>query len=106
MKVAEFAEDKKALNTEILDISKISSFTEYMIVTSGDSGPQIRAIAKLIDDGLKKYGYKKDKWEGNLKSNWLILDLGTVVVHVMSPEEREKYKLEELWKKTAVTYHL
>lgn len=106
MKIAEFADSKKAVGTEILDISKLSSFTDHMVLTSGESGPQIRAICGAIDDGLEKLGYKKLRWEGTPASNWMILDLSSVVVHVMSPEERGRYKLEELWGRTAVTYHL
>ncbi|MFC1560143.1 ribosome silencing factor [Candidatus Margulisiibacteriota bacterium] len=104
--MAELAADKKALNTEILDVSKMASFTEYLVITCGESPPQLRAISKSIDEGLLKTGLKKSNWEGKLESNWLILDLGSVVVHVMSPEERQKYGLEEIWGKTAVTYHL
>ena len=105
-RICEFAENKKAVNTEILDVSKISSFTEYLVITAGESAPQIRAITKAIDEGMLKMGLKRKNWQGDYRSNWMILDLGSIVVHVMSPEEREKYKLEELWGKTSVTYHL
>ena len=106
MQIAKLAQNKKAINTEVIDVSKIASFTQYLVITSGDSSPQIKAVCRSIDEGLQKVGYKKTKWEGKLESNWMILDIGSVVVHVMSPEERKKYGLEELWGKTALTYHL
>lgn len=76
-----------------------------MVITSAESIPQIRAICKEIEEGVMKIGVKKPKWHGLIESNWMILDLGSVIVHVMTPEERQKYNLEELWGKTAVIYH-
>jgi len=105
MLVADLAAEKKAIDTDILDVSKLSSFTDFLVVTSGDSTPQLSAICNCIEDGLYKIGMKKPKWEGKPESNWIVLDLGNVVVHIMSPQEREKYSLEELWGKKGITYH-
>ena len=55
---------------------------------------------------LEKLGYKTRVWQGKPESNWLILDLGSIIVHVMGAEERKRYSLEELWEKTSITYHL
>jgi ribosome-associated protein len=59
-----------------------------------------------VDEGLEKMGYKAPKWQGKIESNWLILDLGSVIVHIMGAEERKRYSLEEIWEKTAITYHM
>jgi len=51
-------------------------------------------------------GIKAPNWQGKLESNWIILDLGSIIVHIMGPEERKIYSLEEIWGKTAITYHM
>jgi len=55
---------------------------------------------------LHEKGIETGKWQGKPESNWLLLDLGSIIVHIMGPEERKKYSLEDIWGKTAVTYHI
>jgi ribosome-associated protein len=76
-----------------------------LVICSGESAPQLRAIEKEIDTQLQRLKIKKIKWEGVIGSGWFILDLGAVVAHVLSPDEREYYRLEDLWGKEAVVYH-
>ena len=91
----------------MIDVSKLSaSLTDYLIIATSLSTPQTNAIAKGIDECLRDLGYKAPNWQGKLESNWLILDLGSIIVHIMGSEERKKYSLEEIWGKSAVTYHL
>lgn len=99
------AEAKKALNSIVLDIRKASKISDYMVIISGDSTPQLRAIIKEIEYKVKKLGIKGIVWEGKVDSGWLIFDLGSILVHVMSEKERAYYNLEELWGKEAVIYH-
>jgi ribosome-associated protein len=103
--VARAVESKQAADLIILDVRKSSDVTDYILVCSGESGPQIRAIEKEIDAQLHKNKMKKIKWEGVLGSGWMILDLGPIVVHVMGTAERDYYRLEELWGKDAIVYH-
>lgn len=103
--IAKAAEDKKANNLKILDVRKVSSMLDYMIICSGDSNAQIGAIEKEIDKQLRSNKIKSFRWEGLIKSGWMILDLGNIVVHVMGEKEREYYNLEELWEKEAIIYH-
>ena len=75
------------------------------MICSGDSAPQIRAIEKEIDNRLRRNKIKGFRWEGEVKSGWVVLDLGEIVVHIMGEAERAYYKLEELWGKEAIVYH-
>jgi ribosome-associated protein len=63
-------------------------------------------LTRAVDEGLENLGIKAPQWQGKIESNWLILDLGNIIVHIMASEERKKYSLEEIWEKTAITYHM
>jgi ribosome-associated protein len=106
MFVAKAAEDKKADNIKVLDVKKATPLTDYFVICTGESGPQMKAISSHIEEELRSKGGKSLRWEGKLNSKWLILDLGRVVVHIMSKEERERSNLEGLWEKKAIVYHL
>ena len=90
-------EEIKALDTKILDLSKIDAFTDQLIITTGTSIPHISAISKKIIEVLKKnkitiYGY-----EGRGSKDWVLIDLGEVVLNIMSSSASELYDLESLW---------
>ena len=89
-----------------MDVSKFSSITDHFIIATSGSTPQTRALTQAVDEELEKLGYKAPAWQGKMESNWLILDLGSIIVHIMGSEERKRYSLEEIWEKTAVTYHM
>ena len=99
-------EDKKAEDISIIDVSKFSSITDRFIIATSGSSPQTRALMQAIDDGIDELGYQAPKWQGTIESNWVVLDLGSIIVHIMGAEERKKYSIEEIWEKAAVTYHL
>ena len=103
--IAQAAQDKKAQDLKILDVSKTSKVIDYLIICSGESDPQVRAIEKEIDKRLRKNKIKGFRWEGVVESGWMILDLGTIVTHVMRSAERDYYDLEGLWGKEAIVYH-
>ena len=103
--IAKAADDKKAIDLKILDVSKTSKVFDYLLIASGDSEPHLRAIEKEIDKSLRSNKIKGFRWQGIAPSGWMVLDLGAVVVHVMKNEEREYYNLEELWEKEAIIYH-
>ena len=88
-----------------MDVSKTSPVVDFIVIGSGESDPQLRAIAKEIDSELRKHEVKNFRWEGVLSSGWLVLDLGSIVIHLLKEEERQYYKLEELWGKEAIVYH-
>lgn len=103
--IAGAAENKKALDIQILDVRKSSPIVDFIVICSAESGPQIRAIEKEIETELRQREIKNIKWEGVMSSGWMVLDLGSVVVHVLGTAEREYYRLEDLWGSEAIVYH-
>ena len=103
--ITKAAEDKKATNPVILDIRRAGKITDFMVIVSGESTPQLKAIMKEIEFQVKKTGVKGIVWEGEPDSGWMIFDLGSILVHIMSEKERAYYNLEELWGKDAVVFH-
>ena len=103
--ISKAAEARQAIDLKVLDVSKTSKIVDYLIICSGESSPQLRAIEKEIDKQLRANKIKSFRWQGLVTSGWLVLDLGSIVVHVMGVAERAYYNLEELWGKEAVVYH-
>ncbi len=95
-------EEKLAQDILVLNIRAEGRVLDYMVVMTGESRPQIKAIASEIENKLKE----KVRWEGEVDSGWVVLDLGSIVVHVMNPDQRAYYNLEELWGAEAVVYHI
>ena len=82
----------------VLDLQGISSFTDFFVICSGASEPQLKAIAGEIEDRLKKeHGVKPVSVDGFPASQWIVLDYLQVIVHVFRQEKREFYSLEDLW---------
>lgn len=95
---AAIAADKKAEDIVVLDLRKLSSFTDYFVICSGSSEPQLKAIAGEIEHRLKSEHKRKPlNIDGFPLSQWVIADYGDVVVHIFHPAKREAYRLEDLW---------
>jgi len=90
-------EDIKAKEITVLDTAKLTSLFERMVIASGDSNRQTRALANHVREKLKEAGEYVGNMEGEQTGEWVLLDLGDVVVHVMQPAVRALYNLEELW---------
>jgi len=90
-------EDNKAENLSIIDVKNKSSVTDTMIIVSGRSTRHVKAIADNLVTKLKKNKVKPIGVEGYNKSEWILLDYGDLLVHVMHPETRDFYSLEKLW---------
>ena len=96
--VAEAALDKKATRIEIIDVRGKVDYTDYVIVMSGRSDRQVKAIARGIEEDLKlKHGAPCSGVEGLPQGNWVLLDFGDVVAHIFHQETRGYYDLEALW---------
>ena len=91
-----FALEKKALDVKALQIGKLSSIADYLVLASGRSDKQTQAIADSIRKGLKKFGKALDV-EGLKEGNWIVIDYGDVIVHIFQEEVRRYYNLDELW---------
>ena len=100
LKCAELALDKKALNVKILEIGRISSIADCLVIASGRSDKQTQAIADSIRQGLKKFGKALDV-EGVKEGKWIVIDYGDVIVHVFQEDIRRYYNLDELWSMAA-----
>ena len=95
--VVESASDKLADDIVILDTRKICSFADYFVICSADSDRQIEAIREEITKTLKQKGILPYHREGKADSGWILLDMGAVIIHIFSPQQREYYNLDELW---------
>jgi ribosome-associated protein len=96
IRCALFALEKKALDVRVLEIKRLSSIADYLVLTSGRSDKQAQAIADAVKQGLKKFGKALDV-EGLREGNWIVIDYGDVIVHIFKEEVRRYYNLEELW---------
>lgn len=95
-KCAELAFDKKAFDIRAVDISKVSSIADYLVIISGGSDRQVQAITDSIRTGLKKYG-KVNDIEGANEGKWVVMDYGDVLVHIFHDPLRHYYDLDGLW---------
>lgn len=95
--VVEALEEKKAKDILALDVRNITSLFDYVVIASGDSNRQTNALARNVQDRLKELGAKVYGVEGEQSGEWVLVDLGDIVVHVMQPTVRQYYNLEELW---------
>lgn len=91
------ADDRKASEVKILDVQGMCNFADYFVICAGYSNLQLRGIADAVEGELKKKGATPLAVEGHGKANWIVIDYGDVVVHVMSEETRTYYALENLW---------
>ena len=96
VKCAAFALDKKGLDVKILEIKRISSIADYLVLASGRSDRQVQAIADSVKVGLKPFDKAIDI-EGYNEGRWVVIDYGDVIVHVFLEEIRRIYNLDELW---------
>ena len=90
-------EDVKAQDIQVFDTDALSSLFERVVVASGTSNRQTKALASSVIDAVRKAGFPKPRMEGEGNGEWIIVDCGQVVVHVMQPIFRSYYRLEELW---------
>jgi ribosome-associated protein len=94
----ELADNKKAENTVILDVRKLSSITDFFVITSGSAEPHIRAIIGEITSRLRdEHGIRAAAVDGEHPTSWQVLDYFDVIIHVMKAETRARYDLESLW---------
>ncbi len=89
-------DNKKATNIKSLAITELTSVADYFVIATGTSGTHIRALSDEVQDTLTKQGVEPRNIEGK-STGWILLDYGTVVVHLFTPDQRETYSLEHLW---------
>ncbi|HEX5224217.1 MAG TPA: ribosome silencing factor [Solirubrobacteraceae bacterium] len=96
--IERYAADKKAIDMVELDLRGVLGYTDYFVVCSGNTGRQAKAIHDGILEGLKReHGMLPRKVEGTAAAGWILMDYLDVVVHILTPETRDFYRLEQLW---------
>jgi len=89
--------DKKAVDLKVLEIGSLTTLADYFVICSGTSTPHMKAIADEIDDKLSEVGEHPLGREGANTAYWILLDYGSVIVHIFNAESREFYSIERLW---------
>ncbi len=93
---AKALDDKKAVNMCAVKIGELTVLADYFLIATGNSSTQVRALAEEVEEKLSQAGVEPLGIEGRA-TGWVLLDYGTVVVHVFTPDARETYGLEHLW---------
>ena len=95
----EAADDRQASDIVLLDAQGTCSFSDYFVICTGESQRQLHAIYDEIEHSLKKEKISPHHHEGTVDSGWLLIDYGSVIVHIFAALEREYYQLDKLWEK-------
>jgi ribosome-associated protein len=93
--------DMKALEIKVLDVRGLTDIADYMVIASGTSDRHVRSVAQRVVERTKEAGFRPHGVEGQQDSDWVLIDLNEMIVHVMLPRVREFYGLEKLWDMTA-----
>ena len=91
------AEDKKAKDIVLLNLKEVSEITDYFVICSGESSLHMRSIARAIERELKEKGIKQFNLRNSINDCWVLLDFGSIIVHIFSKRGRNFYQLERLW---------
>jgi len=94
-------EDSKAEEITTIDIQEKSALADYMVIASGRSNRHVSAVADHLLRELKSMGHKSIKVEGLQSADWVLVDIGDIIVHLFRPEVREFYSLEKMWQMPA-----
>ena len=95
---AEAARDKQAADVAVLDVAALLTITDYFVICSVASGPQLKAVTEAVEERIRTgLDRRPVRREGDAEGGWLLLDYIDVVVHVFGEEQREYYDLERLW---------
>ncbi|MEJ5312861.1 MULTISPECIES: ribosome silencing factor [Anaerolinea] len=99
-------EEKKGEQIVLMDIHEIAVFADYFILCNGTSNRMIESLVESVSEAAHKQFHLEVKVEGLPDDGWMVVDLGDVVIHLFSPDQREYYRLEQLWDKGKVLLRL
>ncbi len=99
--IAQAIYDKKGFNILALDVRGISTLADYFVIAEGNVDRHIKALSHEIKESLKPLGLHPFHVEGE-GDDWIVLDYGDIIIHLLIPEMRDKYALEDLWKKSKI----
>ena len=96
-KIAKVLYDKKAQDIVALDVTGLTVITDCMLIASGRSSIQVKTLADEVEERMTEMGIEPVRKEGQQDGRWVVIDYGTVLVHIFHPQEREFYRLDKLW---------
>ena len=96
-KIAQLLYDRKARDILALKVDHLMVITDYLVLATGSSALQTHALMDHLDQELSALGVQPRRIEGQQAARWIVMDYGTVIVHIFHPEDREFYRLERLW---------
>lgn len=100
--IAQTIYDKKGFNILALDVKGLSNLTDYYVIAEGNIDRHVKALASTLVQVLGEMGERPWHVEGEVQGDWIVIDIGDVIIHLFDPETREKYCLEELWKEAKI----
>lgn len=95
--IVDALEEKKGEDILLMDLQHITDFTDYFVLCTGTSDRMLDALADAVLEEIHKKHRKKGRREGESRDGWVLLDFGDVIVHLFAPQQRDYYRLEELW---------
>ncbi len=96
--VTDALSELKAVDVVVIDVAEVSGFTDFMVIAGGTSSRHVKALADNLVRRCREAGVRPMGVEGERAAEWILIDLGDVVVHIMLPEIRDFYNLEKLWR--------
>ena len=96
-KAYEALNDKKGEDIKIIEIGKLSTVADYFIIANGSNAPHVESLVDNVEEELLKEDIHAERIEGVKSSGWILMDYGTVVVHIFDRQSREYYNIERLW---------
>lgn len=94
---AKTLDNKKAIDTTVIDIMEKASFADYMIIATGNSDRQVNSLVDDVEEEFAKEGLFAKSIDGKQNSGWILMDFGDIVVNIFNKETREKYNIERVW---------
>lgn len=105
-RLADLLSERQAADIVLMDISKVSTFTDYFVIATAGSQRQMNALIDSLDRDLREDSIRPRRSEGSPDSGWVLIDFGDAIVHLFSPDERAYYALESLWAQGVSVVHL
>ena len=94
---AKALDDKRGKDIVVLKVDEMTVITDYMVIAAGRSVPQVKALADEVDEKMAEAGWILRRSEGGTEGRWIVMDYGSILVHIFNQEERTYYNLERLW---------
>jgi ribosome-associated protein len=105
-RIADLLSDRQAEDIVLMDIGKVSTFTDYFVIATADNPRQMNALIESLDGDLRGDDIRPRRSEGTSDSGWVLIDFGDAIVHLFSRDERAYYNLETLWSQGVSVVHM